>query len=157
MKGHHSSKFTPRQCLAVIHSLCIKQEVILQLCSHKLVGISHFLWALAQYKWTAVLKRLLCLGTAASSQFLVIYTPNVSCFLYITRFEVLLQSAYRKLRRSYVSLLTSHKCCTCCQPLSNPKASLQLHNQQICVVLSAGHRDQNLACYQTGCTTLMEF
>lgn len=60
----------------------------------------------------------------------------MSCFLYVTRFEVLLQSDLKvfikhsqtpdfwKLRRNYMSLLTFHKCCTCYQPLSNPKASL---------------------------------
>lgn len=56
-----------------------------------------------------------------------------------------------------MSLLTFHKCCACYQPLSNPKASLQLHTNRFTWSQRSGHRDQNLAHYQTGCTTLMEF
>lgn len=97
------------------------------------MGIFCHLRGLAQYKWTAVLKWLLGLEAAASSQFLAASTSNVSCFLYSMRFEVLLQSAlnvsikysktsaFWKLRRSYTSLLTFHRCCACYQPLSIPK------------------------------------
>lgn len=128
MKGHHSSKFTPQQCLAVIHSLCKEQKVILQLCSHKVSG--HFPSSEEVLPST---NEQLCLEATASSQFLVTCTPNVSCFLYVTRFEVLLQSALKvsikhsqtpdfwKLRRNYLSLLPFHKCCRCSQPCQIPK------------------------------------
>lgn len=128
------------------------------------MGIFHLLGNLAQYKWTAVLK------LTDSSQSTVpsyLYTKYELFSLHhwiwsaFTALKVLMKHSqtpdFWKLRSCYVSLLTSHKCCTCYQPLSNSKASLQLRHQQIYVVLPAGHRDQNLAHYQTGCTTLMEF
>lgn len=137
-------------------ALCIKREIILQLCSHQVGGPLPPSEGPCPLEKVSSAKTAALLGAAARSCFLATCAPKANCFPHLSRFAVLLQSALKvfvkhfqasdmgKLGRNVLVGPDFPQSLYVPSALVKSCASLQLCHWQICTVLPSGHTETRI-------------